>query len=29
VIEDYELLNGASGRNKEDKGKNQTKRKMA
>ena len=29
VIEDYELLNGTSGINKEDKGKNQTKRKMA
>ena len=28
VIEDYELLNGTSGKNKGDKGKNQTKRKM-
>ena len=29
VIEDYELLNGAPEKNKENKGKNQTKRKMA
>ena len=29
VIEDYELLNGAPEKNKENKGKNQTKRKIA
>ena len=29
VIEDYELLNGTSGKNKENMGKNQTKRKIA
>jgi len=29
VIEDYELLNGAAGENKENKEKNQTKRKIA
>ena len=29
VIEDYELLNGTSGKNKENKGKNQTKRRIA
>ena len=29
VIEDYELLNGTSGKNKEDMGKNRTKRKIA